>query len=632
MKKILLLALCFAVVPVLFANQAKHERADADVSQEVRQTPLTIQSGPAQRTVFHGKPPVNPDASRALLWDQAATQYVNFAASQWDSVMAGGPFDPEFCDNFDLAADATIDSVIWWGGYWNGTPAPPLDFWIKIYPDSGGGNGPMQTPIYSERVSYTETLISAVDQYYYYEATIPPFAATAGVTYYIVFQSTLIYPPQYGLNVSDVLWGDGNEGYFKSAYFAFPDWLPATIPFGVAFESSFQLYGTAGGPSVLTFDFEDGWQGWTNTNGDTFPFAWGVLPSGYYATWAPPDAGDSCMWIDSDAAGSGSFLLEDTVLSPVLVPNPTMDWLKYGLGYNFLSGTEYLEAGIKYFDGATWTVVPLRTYTADFGPAWDSVDVSAYAGYPNIQVYFFYTDQAGWYWYSVFDNLSIDANLYSPAAIWDFETGWQGWTQTNGQVFPAAWGVQPSGIHPPCPDPGDSSMWIDSDASGGGYSDSALSPVIVPASGVSMLKYGYYNYGGSGSYINDLYVGINHFTSGAWTSVQLAYYPNGVVSGPAWDSVDVSAYAGADSIQAWFYHTDLGTWGYYSAFDNVEFLVPPSHDVGCTAVISPPEGSTAPADYDVIGEIWNFGGTDETFDVVANVYDTVGMVNIFTQT
>ncbi|GAJ16945.1 unnamed protein product, partial [marine sediment metagenome] len=48
-----------------------------------------------------------------------------------------------------------------------------------------------------------------------------------------------------------------------------------------------------------------------------------------------------------------------------------------------------------------------------------------------------------------------------------FETGWQDWTHTNGQVFPAAWDVHPFDIHTPCPDPGDSSMWMDSDASGG---------------------------------------------------------------------------------------------------------------------------------------------------------------------
>jgi len=226
-------------------------------------------------------------------------------------------------------------------------------------------------------------------------------------------------------------------------------------------------------PGPVTFwDFETGWQDWTNTNGNVFPYAWGVQASDLNgASWVCPDAGDSSLWIDSDAAGSGGYLLEDTALSPLLVPNPTMDWLKYGLAYNYLTTGEHLEAGIKYFDGATWTAVPLKTYTADFGPAYDSVDVSAYASYPRVQIYFFYTDAAGWDWYGAVDNVSIDATIY----------------------------------------------------------------------------------------VSD-------------------------------------------------------------------------HDVGCSEVVSPPEGSVVPGDYDVIGRIRNYGSSMETFDVTANVYDTVGMVNVFTQT
>jgi len=62
------------------------------------------------------------------------------------------------------------------------------------------------------------------------------------------------------------------------------------------------------------------------------------------------------------------------------------------------------------------------------------------------------------------------------------------------------------------------------------------------------------------------------------------------------------------------------------------YYIPPDHDVSCSEVVSPPEGSVPAADYDVIGRIRNYGATMETFDVTANVYDTVGMVNVFTQT
>jgi hypothetical protein len=48
--------------------------------------------------------------------------------------------------------------------------------------------------------------------------------------------------------------------------------------------------------------------------------------------------------------------------------------------------------------------------------------------------------------------------------------------------------------------------------------------------------------------------------------------------------------------------------------------------------VSPPEGTVPAGNYDVIGRIQNYGSTMETFDVTANVFDTVGMIPVFTQT
>jgi hypothetical protein len=222
------------------------------------------------------------------------------------------------------------------------------------------------------------------------------------------------------------------------------------------------------------------------------------------------------------------------------------------------------------------------------------------------------------------------------AVVWDFETGWQDWTHTNGMAFPAGWGVEAATTHSSLPDAGDSTMWVDSDAGGSGFwiQDSALSPVCTPNSGMDWLKYGFYNYGGSGSYVNELHVGIKHSTGGVWTATELALYPSGMTSGPAWDSVDVSAYASADFVQVYFYFDDLNTWGYYAGFDNVSINAAPyvaDHDVGCSAVLSPPEGSTAAGDYDVIGRIQNYGNNVETFDAMAVVWDTVGMTQVFSQ-
>ncbi|MCK4252223.1 hypothetical protein KAX97_12310, partial [candidate division WOR-3 bacterium] len=224
----------------------------------------------------------------------------------------------------------------------------------------------------------------------------------------------------------------------------------------------------------------------------------------------------------------------------------------------------------------------------------------------------------------------------APTTFWDFEDGLQGWTHTNGLAFPAGWDVEPSGTHSPPPDAGDSTMWIDSDDAGSAgpwIQDTALSPVVVPPTNMDLLKYGYYNNGGGGSWINELHVGIKYFDGSAWNAVELAFYPSNMTSGPDWDSVDVSAYAGYDSVQVYFYFDDLDTWAYYAAFDNVGLSAPIEHDVGCLAVTSP-TGWLTPGDYDVIGQIHNFGFSMETFDITANVYDITGggMTQIFTNT
>jgi len=157
----------------------------------------------------------------------------------------------------------------------------------------------------------------------------------------------------------------------------------------------------------MVWDFETGWQGWVSTNGDTFPYAWGHLSSAYiWPDWTPPDAGDSCMWCDSDSAYTG-YWLQDTALSPVFLPLPTTELLKWGIGYRHL-GSQFMNVGIKYFDGAAWTAVPLKTYNANFGPVWDSADVSAYNGYDSLQIFFYFDDNDGWNWFAAFDNVMIN--------------------------------------------------------------------------------------------------------------------------------------------------------------------------------------------------------------------------------
>jgi hypothetical protein len=164
------------------------------------------------------------------------------------------------------------------------------------------------------------------------------------------------------------------------------------------------------GPHV--WDFETGWQGWTKTGANAFPNGWGVEWALHYASYACPAPGDSSMWFDDDAAGSSAPPLQDTALSPLLTPNASTQWLKWGVGYNYLGSPEFLEVGIKYFNGSTWSATALQTYTTDIMPGiWDSVDVSAYNTYDLVQIYFYYDDGGSWNWYGCFDNVSLNADI-----------------------------------------------------------------------------------------------------------------------------------------------------------------------------------------------------------------------------
>jgi hypothetical protein len=182
---------------------------------------------------------------RDLLFDQSATGLFAFCSSQWDSVF---PFYSKVADNFSLTTDAEIDSVVWWGGYWSMQQNSLVDFRVEFFPESTGLNQPKQDPVYSERLGFVEIDLGG---YYRYEASIPPFSAIGGEQYWITFMATIVFPPHWGNNCSWPAntpgWGDGQECYFKSDMFGYPEWTDATTALGEPYESSFQLFKSQAG-------------------------------------------------------------------------------------------------------------------------------------------------------------------------------------------------------------------------------------------------------------------------------------------------------------------------------------------------------------------------------------------------
>ena len=231
---------------------------------------------------------------------------------------------------------------------------------------------------------------------------------------------------------------------------------------------------------------------------------------------------------------------------------------------------------------------------------------------------------------SLHNNLAIKFYTQPSSYVWDFEDGWQGWTHTSAQTFPAAWDVMTTSYVPgggywtyqAPPDAGDSAFIIDDDYAGPSAStiDTAMSPVVANP-GFAMLKWGYY------VVVYDTMEVLVREWTGSWGSWNVvAAYRGG---GPAWDSADVSAYTG-DSIQVAFHYNDEGYWAYGATFDNVSLSLPPTHDAGTVAILAPGSDILPSATVDPAATYHNFGGQSETFDVYFLI-DSAG-VNIYNET
>ncbi len=226
--------------------------------------------------------------------------------------------------------------------------------------------------------------------------------------------------------------------------------------------------------------------------------------------------------------------------------------------------------------------------------------------------------------------LPIEASFQifgSPASqlvVWDFETGPRGWIHTNGQAFPAGWAVKPSNHRSgwECPEPGDSSFWIDSDMAGYvSITDTAYSPGVAVAN-FQTLKFGrsFNAYSGSERFS----VGIRVFSGGTWSApIELMGWNTDV--NPAWDSVDISSYSGADSIKVFFAYTNA-YYDWYAAFDNVQLIPALPKDVAVTSINNPSISIVRPGEpINLSASLTNYGAADETVDFSFSV-DSAGTI------
>jgi hypothetical protein len=219
---------------------------------------------------------------------------------------------------------------------------------------------------------------------------------------------------------SDMVWELNNDGSVTGRQFAFDniaslayDWQSTIHPTPVIWLATntptntlYMIDADNPAPQTFPWDFEDGWQGWTHTNGQPFPAGWSVEAYDYQSAWACPSPGDSSFWVDSDASGG---VIQDTAWSPVVVPPTNMAWLVYGYSFHSYSGNDWTAVGVRTFSGGGWNApVELTRYTVDTYGSWDTLDVSAYAADDSIRVFFYY--DGDYDWWSAFDNVG----LYAP--------------------------------------------------------------------------------------------------------------------------------------------------------------------------------------------------------------------------
>ena len=392
--------------------------------------------------------------------------------------------------------------------------------------------------------------------------------------------------------------------------------------------------------TLIDENFETGMPaGWTVIDGNNDGHTWTTGTTFDLLYVQPPNYVTAYAYYSDDDAGSGAQAGTEFLISPaVSCAGASAMTISYSWGHNQMSLYCYGAAQLRSYDGISWdswNTFATYPYTAN---GVNTFDLTSHLPAESVQIQFAYEDPLGeWSMAFGIDNVLLEADRPT-FYVWDFETSWQGWTHTSIYPFPAGWGVTPANYLGPTwqiPDSGDSAMWIDSDAAGGGWSsDSAISPAVMPPWNLHWLIYGYCNNGGSGYFINDLYAGIKYLSGSTWNVAELAHYPAGSVSGPGVDTIDAMTYAASDSIQTYFYFTDHNTWGWWAAFDNVGFYSADTgyHDVGVTRILSPPEGGIPPGVYDFAARIQNLGDYTESFDVQAAIYDTVGMNIIWSNT
>lgn len=297
-------------------------------------------------------------SARGIVWDNDLT-YENLLACQLDPTYGELGSD---ADDFQLTTTADVGSVHWIGGYWNGNPAP-FGMQITFYADAGSGPGAViWGPVTYTNAELNEQFLeqSGSSYFYSYDAALDPtINCQAGVKYWIGFQGQGSYPPQSGIAGHSLV--TLNEMNFKSTYFGYPNWVPGSTVFGVAYDLAFQLSTPvnpltcdAGGPYAGATGASISFSGSASGGTEPYTYAWtfgdGGTATGQNPTHAYTAAGTYTVTLTVTDAASGTAT--DTAVATITGPTIEIGTISGGLGIKaIIKNTGTVDA-----TGVSWKI------------------------------------------------------------------------------------------------------------------------------------------------------------------------------------------------------------------------------------------------------------------------------------
>jgi len=166
---------------------------------------------------------------RAVIWLDEPDEAGNIGSSE---VIDDYALESEIANDFLVEVANTVTTVTWWGGYWNGDPIDPGFFNLRFYVD--GGCVPLDLISEVVATDVAQGDFNGLPDRFVYEYCVN--LAVDPNLYWFGVNMNHIFPPQWGrLAAISVQLCDS---VFKSAYFAYPDWVPAIDVFGEPFDAS----------------------------------------------------------------------------------------------------------------------------------------------------------------------------------------------------------------------------------------------------------------------------------------------------------------------------------------------------------------------------------------------------------